>query len=185
MSRIMRGSGSPGLAAAPPADGASAPAARRLARAAPACSHGLAALKPAHAPSERPFTANLKTGRKPETKRRLHRLRRELGRISPAPFDPAHARAKIVDAMARAGLAGWTVPALADASTVRFADGSVQVTLITHVIVFNPGGAFRIVDLCPPASVYFEMAGRDGLAFAAPADGGNARKAPRRSRFIR
>ncbi len=185
MSRIMRGSGSQGLAAAPPAEGASAPAARRLARAAPACSHGLAALTPAHAPNAQPFAVRPKIGRKPETKRRLHRLRRELGRISPAPSDPAHARASIVDAMARAGLPGWTVPAFADESTVRFADGSAQVTLITHVIVFNPGGAFRIVDLCPPASVYFEIAGRDGLAFAAPSDDRNARRTPRRSRFIR
>lgn len=70
--------------------------------------------------------------------------------------------------MARAGLGGWTLPALSDPANPRHTDGSVTVSLVSHAIVFNTGGAFRIIDLLPPGSVYFELAGRDGAAFVLP-----------------
>ncbi len=70
--------------------------------------------------------------------------------------------------MARADLAGWTLPALSDEAAIRHADGSVEIGLISHAIVFNPGGAFRILDLLSPGSPYFEMAGHGGIAFVAP-----------------
>ncbi|MGF2507673.1 biotin/lipoyl-containing protein [Ralstonia pseudosolanacearum] len=59
--------------------------------------------------------------------------------------------------------AGDTVEA-----AIRHADGSVEIGLISHAIVFNPGGAFRILDLLSPGSPYFEMAGHGGIAFVAP-----------------
>ena len=43
-----------------------------------------------------------------------------------------------------------------------------MVSLVSHTIVFTAGGAFRIIDLLPPGSVYFELAGRDGAAFVLP-----------------
>jgi hypothetical protein len=127
----------------------------------------------------RSSAGRLKVGRKPGTKQRLGRLRRELGRIGVAPADPHHARSEIVEAMARAGLDGWTVPELDDGHAVRYPDGSLEITLITHAVVFNPGGAFRIVDLYPPTSIYFEMAGQDGREFVPPA--GRTGKRPRLS----
>lgn len=110
----------------------------------------------------------IKVGRRPETRQRLHRLRRELGKIDPPPASPAQARAEIIEAMARAHLAGWAIPALSDDANIRDADGSVQMSLISHSIVFNASGAFRIMDLLPPASLYFEMNGRGGIAFVPP-----------------
>ena len=103
-----------------------------------------------------------------ETRQRLHRLRKELGKIAPPPACAHHARAGILAAMARAGLSGWTLPALSDPANARHADGSVVVSLVSHAIVFNAGGAFRIFDLLPPGSVYFELAGHNGAAFVLP-----------------
>lgn len=103
-----------------------------------------------------------------ETRQRLHRLRKELGKIDPPPGCAQDAHADILAAMARAGLGGWTLPALTDPANARHADGSVTVSLVSHTIVFNAGGAFRIIDLLPPGSVYFELAGRDGAAFVLP-----------------
>jgi hypothetical protein len=106
--------------------------------------------------------------RRPETAERLHRLRRELSKISPAPHGIADARDKIVDALHRAGLAGWTVPPLDDPATTRCADGSVRIGLLSHAICINPCGAFCIVDLHSGRSTYFEMRSRCGRAFAWP-----------------
>ncbi|WP_316667431.1 hypothetical protein [Ralstonia psammae] len=106
--------------------------------------------------------------RTPETRQRLHRLRKELSKIAPAPACAEDAHADILAAMARAGLSGWTLPALSDPANPRHADGSVVVSLVSHTIVFNAGGAFRIIDLLPPGSVYFELAGHDGAAFVLP-----------------
>ena len=103
-----------------------------------------------------------------ETRQRLHRLRKELSKIDPPPACAEEAHADILAAMARAGLSSWTVPALSDPANLRHADGSVVVSLVSHAIVFNVGGAFRILDLLPPGSVYFELAGRDGAAFVLP-----------------
>ena len=103
-----------------------------------------------------------------ETRQRLYRLRKELGKIDPPPACAEEAHADILAAMARAGLSGWTVPALSDPANLRHADGSVVVSLVSHAIVFNAGGAFRIIDRLPPGSVYFELAGRDGAAFVLP-----------------
>ncbi|WP_206956605.1 hypothetical protein [Trinickia acidisoli] len=107
----------------------------------------------------------VRLARKPETTRRLHRLRHELGKISPLPSNPTQARIEIVDAMARANLSAWTVPELSGPSAVRHADGSIYVTLISHAIIFNPSGAFRIIDLHHDGRVYFEMAGEGNLTF--------------------
>lgn len=70
--------------------------------------------------------------------------------------------------MARAGLAGWTVPELHDAAAQSYRDGSKRIDLISHGVVFNPWGAFRIVDLRAGAVVYFELPGAVPRAFAAP-----------------
>ncbi|CAJ0693402.1 hypothetical protein LMG18091_01778 [Ralstonia wenshanensis] len=112
--------------------------------------------------------ARVKALRTLETRQRLHRLRKELGKIDPPPACAQDAHADILAAMARAGLGGWTLPALTDPANPRHADGSVTVSLVSHAIVFNAGGAFRIIDLLPPGSVYFELAGRDGAAFVLP-----------------
>ena len=103
-----------------------------------------------------------------ETRQRLHRLRKELSKIDPPPACAEAAHANILAAMARAGLSGWTLPALSDPANPRHADGSVVVSLVSHAIVFNAGGAFRIIDLLPPGSVYFELAGHGGAAFVLP-----------------
>ncbi len=115
-----------------------------------------------------PAMDTLKRRRKPETQRRLHCLRKALGEISPPPSSPEQAWVEILKAMARADLAGWTLPPLSDDAAIRHADGSVEIGLISHAIVFNPSGAFRILDLLPPGSLYFEMAGHGGVAFVAP-----------------
>lgn len=129
-------------------------------RAAPACPPGLSELHPASTHIEAPLLHRICVSRKPETTRRLHRLRHELSKISPPPSNPDEAREEIVDAMARADLSGWTVPELSDPSSVRQADGSVRITLISHAIVLQPNGGFKIVDLHYNESVYFEMAGQ-------------------------
>lgn len=104
--------------------------------------------------------------RSPEVRERLHRLRRELAKIYPAPSSADEARDEIVKAMGRAGLSGWTVPELSSPQTTRCAGGSVCIKLIAHVICINGWGAFRIVDLHAPQPAYFEMPGRDGRPFA-------------------
>jgi hypothetical protein len=110
-----------------------------------------------------------KVMRSPATRERLGRLRRELLKIDPPPNDPHEARMEIVNALARAHLSGWTVPELTDPMTTRYPDGSVRITLVSHVIVINPYGAFRIVDSHAPRTPYFEMRGRDDRAFELPA----------------
>ncbi|MBW0447162.1 hypothetical protein EN871_23965 [bacterium M00.F.Ca.ET.228.01.1.1] len=125
-------------------------------------------LKPATAqggarPIDRP-----KLMRTPQTRERLHRLRHELGKIDPAPSTAQEAHAEVVKAMARANLGAWRVPELTAESAFCHPDGSVEVSLIAHVIVFNTSGAFRIVDTHPPGALYFEMCGRGGAAFVAP-----------------
>ena len=121
-----------------------------------------AAARPPAAPTR------VKAVRTLETRQRLHRLRKELSKIDPPPACADDAHAEILAAMARAGLSGWTVPALSEPDNVRHADGSVVVSLVSHAIVFNAGGAFRIIDLLPPGSVYFELAGHGGAAFSLP-----------------
>lgn len=180
MSRILRESSLPISAAAAPAAGHTARTPRRRKPSTPVVSVGLGGLKPAQTQHEPAGVRPLTPGRKPGTKQRLYRLRRELGRISPAPSDPHEARSAIVEAMVRAGLSGWAVPALADDATVHHADGSLEIALITHAIIFNPGGAFRIADLYPPVSVYFEMPGHDGDVFVAPASADGAGGSSRR-----
>ena len=142
------------------ADAESTPAAEpaNTPRAFPARVPGLSELKGSPVRSDSSEQGRLSLGRKPETRRRLHRLRRELCKISPPPTNPEHARSEIIDAMARAELTGWTVPELSDPSTVRLDDGSIRVSLISHAIVFRADGSFRIVDLAQRESVYFEMA---------------------------
>ncbi|WP_439894177.1 hypothetical protein ACS7SF_21640 (plasmid) [Ralstonia sp. 25C] len=103
-----------------------------------------------------------------ETRQRLHRLRKELSKIDPPPACAEAAHADILAAMARAGLGNWTLPALSEPDNPRHADGSVVVSLVSHAIVFNASGAFRIIDLLPPGSVYFELAGHGGAAFVLP-----------------
>ena len=100
---------------------------------------------------------------------RLGRLRRELARIHPPPASPEEARGEIVNALARAGLGDWTVPGLEDESTLRHASGTFRISLLAHVILLNPSGAFRITDLHAQAVPYFEMRGLDGRAFVLPA----------------
>ncbi|MBN3725922.1 hypothetical protein [Burkholderia sp. Ac-20379] len=108
------------------------------------------------------------TARRGETVERLGRLRAELSRIAPPPDSAEAARDAILAAMARAGLEGWTVPELHDAATLAYQDGSKRIDLISHGVVFNPWGAFRIVDLRAGAAVYFELAGAGPREFAAP-----------------
>jgi hypothetical protein len=57
-------------------------------------------------------------------------------------------------------LSGWTVPELDDPMTPRYADGSVRIQLLSHVILVNPSGAFCIVDRPSPWLPYFEMQGK-------------------------
>ncbi|CAJ0802575.1 hypothetical protein LMG19083_03747 [Ralstonia psammae] len=138
----------------------------------PACAPRVAGPGLMHLPkpsaARQPAPTLAKPLRTPETRQRLHRLRKELSKIAPAPACAEDAHADILAAMARAGLSGWTLPALSDPANPRHADGSVVVSLVSHTIVFNAGGAFRIIDLLPPGSVYFELAGHDGAAFVLP-----------------
>lgn len=120
---------------------------------------GLSPFKGAPSQSDAPGRGRVLPPRNPETARRLHRLRRELSRISPAPSSAEQARAEIVRAMARADLSGWTVPELTDRAAVRLADGSFRITLVSHALILHPSGAFRIVDLRQDERLYFEMAG--------------------------
>lgn len=105
------------------------------------------------------------TGRSSRTKKRLHQLRRELANICPPPSSLEEARDEIILAMARAHLTGWTLPALSGPSAKHAADGSVHLLLISHVVIINPSGAFRIIDQLAPQTIYFEMHGRDGSTF--------------------
>jgi hypothetical protein len=105
--------------------------------------------------------------RSPATRERLHRLRRELSLISPPPECAEKARTEIIAALARAGLQAWSLPTL-DAAAARHADGSVRLDLLSHAVLINPWGAFRIVDLHAQAAAYFEMRGRCGRGFAVP-----------------
>jgi hypothetical protein len=100
-----------------------------------------------------------------ENRDRLHRLRRELGKIDPPPACPEEAHEQIAKAMARAGLAGWSLPALSDPETAACGDGSVRIRLLAHVIAINRSGAFRIVDLHSPQQPFFELGGRGGRTF--------------------
>jgi len=105
--------------------------------------------------------------RSARNRERIARLRRELRKSSPASC-PQTARDEIVKALARAGLADWTVPALDDAQATRCADGSLRIALVAHQILLNPSGAYRIVDLHAPRAPWFEKNGRDGRAFVMP-----------------
>ncbi|WP_429498243.1 hypothetical protein ACQUFY_01470 [Robbsia andropogonis] len=127
-----------------------------------------AQLKPATAQSGARPADHPKLFRTPQTRERLHRLRHELGKIDPAPSTAQEAHTEVVKAIARANLCAWHVPALTAESALCHADGSVEVSLIAHVITFNTSGAFRIVDSHAPGALYFEMCGRGGAAFVAP-----------------
>lgn len=134
---------------------------------------GFAALKSTAAHCKQPPMDRPKLMHTPQTRERLHRLRHELGKIRPPPSTIDEARAEIIKAMARANLSAWRVPELTGDSALQHADGSVQVNLIAHVIVFNVTGAFQIVDTHSPGAPYFEMCGRDGpdgTAFVPPCD---------------
>jgi hypothetical protein len=115
-------------------------------------------------------TAVRPVNRRLQTQQRLGRLRQELAKIRPAPSCPEEARDEILGALARAGLGDWTVPELTDRAVRRCASGSLCVPLISHVLVFNPTGAFRIVDVFAGQQVYFEMAARCGAPFDLPPD---------------
>ncbi|MBJ9665089.1 hypothetical protein, partial [Burkholderia gladioli] len=108
--------------------------------------------------------------RREETRERLGRLRTELARIRPLPDTAEAAREAILMAMARAGLTSWSLPGLRDAATLAYRDGSCRLGLISHAIILNPWGAFRIVDLRAGAQVYFELAGAGPRDFVAPRD---------------
>ena len=108
-----------------------------------------------------------RVSRSPQATHRLGRLRLELGRIRPPPGDHLQAREEILKALARAGLGMWSLPEFGEATTRRCADGSWQLQLRAHAIMFNPWGAFRIVDMQAPNPPYFEMRGRD-RPFAMP-----------------
>ncbi|NIF96708.1 hypothetical protein F3J18_15855 [Burkholderia sp. Ax-1720] len=108
--------------------------------------------------------------RREETRERLGRLRTELARIRPLPDTAEAAREAILMAMARAGLTSWSLPGLRDAATLAYRDGSRRLALISHAIILNPWGAFRIVDLRAGAQVYFELAGAGPRDFVAPRD---------------
>lgn len=111
-----------------------------------------------------------RVSRRLQTQQRLGRLRQELAKIRPAPSCPREARDEILGALARAGLAGWTVPELDAQAVRRCAGGSLCVPLVSHVVVLNPSGAFRIVDVFAGQHVYFEMAARCGTPFLLPPD---------------
>lgn len=128
---------------------------------------GFAALKSTSPPCKQLPMDRPKLMRAPQTRERLHRLRHELGKISP-PSTIEEARAEIIKAMARANLGAWRVPELTGDLALHHADGSVQVSLIAHVIVFNGSGAFQITDTHSPGAPYFEMCGCDGAAFVPP-----------------
>lgn len=108
--------------------------------------------------------------RRDETRERLGRLRTELARIRPLPDTAGAAREAILMAMARAGLTSWSLPELDEAATLAYRDGSRRLALISHAIILNPWGAFRIVDLRAGAQVYFELAGAGPRDFVAPCD---------------
>lgn len=132
-------------------------------RAAPPCAPGLSELKSDFGRSEAAGRSRVSLPRKPETMRRLHRLRRELSKISPAPSTPEQARSEIIEAMVRAELLGWTVPELSDPCAMHLKDGSIRIPLISHAIVFRTDGGFRIIDVAQGESVYFEMAPKQRL----------------------
>ena len=129
-----------------------------------ASDHGLTS----SAPSHRQVASHKRQTRSPQNRERLGRLRLELGKISPAPSGREEARQEIVKALARAGLGAWTVPELTDDKATRYADASVRINLLAHVIFINPTGSFRIVDLHTPREPYFEMPGADGRTFVLP-----------------
>ncbi|MCM5681441.1 hypothetical protein M8A51_18085 [Schlegelella sp. S2-27] len=108
--------------------------------------------------------------RRLQSRQRLGRLRQQLARIHPAPSCPQQAREEILDALARAGLGDWTVPELSDACVRRCSEGSICIPLLSHVIVLNPSGAFRIIDVYAGQHLYFEMPARTGRPFVLPAD---------------
>jgi hypothetical protein len=128
------------------------------------CVPGLSELKSEFARSEAAARNRASLSRKPETMRRLHRLRRELSKISPTPSSPEQARSEIIEAMVRAELSGWTVPELSGPSATRLEDGAIRVSLISHAIVFPADGGFRIVDLAQGESLYFEMVSKPRFA---------------------
>ncbi|MGN6262975.1 MAG: hypothetical protein ACTHNO_19755 [Ralstonia sp.] len=170
MSKISSANGIPPRHDSPP-DGPHAGRPTRVAP--PACtprapSPGLTQLPKSTAARQPVAPTRVKALRTLETRQRLHRLRKELAKIDPPPASAQDAHADILAAMSRAGLSGWTLPALSDPANARHADGSVVVSLVSHAIAFNAGGAFRIIDLLPPGSVYFELAGHDGAAFVLP-----------------
>ncbi len=166
--KLIGGNGLPPLAGNTPADCHGEPATTPPVPTARTAGQQLAELSLPRTPRQPPAMDVLKRRRKPETQQRLHRLRKALAEISPAPSSPEQAWTEILKAMARADLAGWTLPALSDDAAICHADGSVEIGLISHAIVFNPSGAFRITDVLPPGSLYFEMAGCGGIAFVSP-----------------
>lgn len=122
-----------------------------------------------HAPARasEPEAVRIRT-RNPRTQVLLGRLRNELGRIDSPPSSAAEAHAEISAAMTRARLGGWTLPALDAAGNHPQRDGSIVMPLVSHVIVFNPWGAFRIIDTLRPRFPYFEMASAEGRGFVLP-----------------
>jgi hypothetical protein len=108
-----------------------------------------------------------RTSRSPSNTHRLGRLRSELGKIQ-RPCNPEQAREEILNALARAGLAAWTLPGLDDKTTQRCADGSFWLKLVAHSVIINPWGAFRIVDLHAPYKPYFELHGCKQRPFVLP-----------------
>ncbi|HYE39939.1 MAG TPA: hypothetical protein VEB23_08410 [Ramlibacter sp.] len=156
-------------AVAPPSqDATPAPAAGGAARRAVPGDERIGALPPLVRPA--PLAGVRRVGRRLQTQQRLGRLRQELSKIRPAPASPEEARDEILGALARAGLGDWTVPELDAADVRRCAGGSICIPLISHVVVLNPSGAFRIIDVFAGQHVYFEMAARDGAPFVLPPD---------------
>ena len=154
--------------AQPSQDTAPAPSAPTAASRTAPGDERIAALSPLVRPP--PLAGVRRVGRRLQTQQRLGRLRQELSKIRPAPACPEEARHEILGALARAGLGDWTVPGLDEAGVRRCTGGSICIPLISHVVVLNPSGAFRIVDVFAGQHVYFEMAARDGSPFVLPPD---------------
>jgi hypothetical protein len=142
---------------------------RSTAADAPGPPQGDARLQSLRSRLQRPQTIR-RAARTPQSRERLGRLRWELGRIQPPPADPEAARNEILKALARAGLSEWTVPELSDPMTSRSHDGSAVLRLLAHIVVINPSGAFRIVDMHSLQALYFEMRAANGSAFSMPRD---------------
>jgi len=88
-------------------------------------------------------------------------LERMLGKLKTLPA--CSSKEDVVQALREAAASAhpdWTVPSLAHEMTKSYDDGSVRVVLNAHLLLINPSGAYRIIDVrkekifheCPSAS---------------------------------